>query len=88
MGRIRSFLGVFVFLFAVLFANNSFAAGYTCSTMEYVSCNAGYYLSASGVGNSCNNCTAVASDETQSCTESCTADCDFKCNTNSLRMSL
>ena len=82
MGRIRSFLGVFVFLFAVLFANNSFAAGYTCSTKEYVSCNAGYYLSGSGAGNSCNDCTTVASDETQSCTTSCTADCDFACNTN------
>ena len=56
MGRIRSFLGVFAFLVTVLFAGNSFAAGYTCTTKQYVSCNSGYYLKGSGAGNSCEKC--------------------------------
>ena len=59
MGKIRSFLGIFVFLFSVVFATNSFAAGYTCdTTKQYTACAAGYYLSGTTAGNSCVACPA------------------------------
>lgn len=71
MGKIRSFLGIFVFLFSVVFATNSFAAGYTCdATKQYTSCSIGYYMTASSsstvydatgdTGNYCATCPSTA----------------------------
>ena len=57
MGKIRCFLRFFVLFIGVVFATNSFAAGYTCNDIKmYTSCNAGYFLNGTGVGNSCVAC--------------------------------
>ncbi len=60
MEKKRNFLGFLASLFMIVFTSSAFAAaGYVCSTKQYTSCNAGYYLTASGVGNSCSSCTSV-----------------------------
>ncbi|MDE6481718.1 MAG: InlB B-repeat-containing protein [Alphaproteobacteria bacterium] len=57
MEKKRSFLGFLASLFIVFFTANAFAAGYTCNDLKkYTSCNAGYYLNGTGVGNSCTKC--------------------------------
>lgn len=57
MGRFSEFLRLCAILFVSFFVVDAFGAGYTCpSYKQYTSCNAGYYLSGTGVGNSCVIC--------------------------------
>lgn len=57
MEKKRSFLGFLASLFIVFFTANAFAAGYTCDELKkYTSCNAGYYLNGTAVGNACVKC--------------------------------
>ena len=43
MGKIRKFLGFFVFLVSVVFGANAFATGYVCDDIKkYTSCDVGY----------------------------------------------
>ncbi len=57
MGRFSGFLRLCAILFVSFFVVDAFGAGYTCpSYKQYTSCNAGYYLSGTGVGNSCVIC--------------------------------
>ena len=55
--RMSRFLRVFAVIFSLFFVGNAFAAGYTCASYKkYTSCNAGYYLTGTAVGNSCAAC--------------------------------
>ncbi|MBD5400960.1 InlB B-repeat-containing protein [bacterium] len=74
MAKKCRFLGILASLAIALFTTNSFAADYTCSTVrEYTSCNAGYYLSGTGAGNSCIDCkTASNTTSTNNITRDCT----------------
>ncbi len=57
MEKKRCFLGFLASLAIVFFTTTVFAAGYTCSTKKYTSCNSGHYMSGgTGAGNSCNSC--------------------------------
>ncbi|MBP3316428.1 MAG: InlB B-repeat-containing protein [Alphaproteobacteria bacterium] len=73
----RKFLGFLTFFIGMIFAANSFAAGYVCDDlMKYMSCNVGYYLSDCRApydghtlseddlttGNSCLPCSALGND--------------------------
>ena len=75
MGKNRCFLGIFASLFIALFTSNLLASGYDCSVYKkYTSCNTGYYLNGTGVGNSCTACTSVAAtDLTQTCNRNATS---------------
>lgn len=68
MGKIRSFLGIFVFLFSVVFATNSFADGYVCDDLKtYTSCNAGYFMD----GTTCTKCGTYSSTGENNTATSC-----------------
>ena len=57
---------------------DSFASGYVCDDLkEYVSCSAGYYLSGTGVGNSCKPCPANSSTEAGNTSASCTCNAGY-----------
>ncbi len=57
MGKMSRFLRICAVLSAMFFSTNVFAAGYTCDNVkQYTSCSAGYYLTGTGVGNSCAKC--------------------------------
>ncbi|MDW2958624.1 MAG: InlB B-repeat-containing protein [Alphaproteobacteria bacterium] len=57
MGRFSRFLRFCAILVVSFFTVNAFGAGYTCPTLKkYTSCNPGYYLSGTGVENSCKQC--------------------------------
>ena len=57
MGKLRRFLGLFVCFVALIFASNSFGAGYTCPDLKkYISCNTNKHLTSTEVGNSCVDC--------------------------------
>ena len=86
MGKIRKFLGLFVFLVSVVFGANAFAAGYVCNDIKkYTSCNSGFFLSDCGttydgrtlssssltVGNSCKPCSDAGSSYTCSGQKTC-----------------
>ena len=76
MGKMSRFLRICAVLSAMFFATNVFAAGYTCDNVkQYTSCSAGYYLTGTGVGNSCAKCpdgwTSVANGTTVGAAASC-----------------
>ena len=70
MGKIRCFLGIFASLFVLSLTGQTLAAGYSCPDYkQYTSCNSGYYMTASGPGNACSECSSVKNTTgTQPCT--------------------
>ncbi|MBR2392935.1 MAG: InlB B-repeat-containing protein [Alphaproteobacteria bacterium] len=73
MGKIRCFLRFFVLFAGVVFTTNSFAAGYICDDIKmYTSCNAGYYLNGTEVGNSCVACPENSSTTDENSASACT----------------
>ena len=71
MGKLRRFLGLFVCFMTLIFASNSFAAGYTCPDLKkYISCNTNKHLTSTEVGNSCVDCpdNSVSDGTTTYCT--------------------
>jgi len=69
VGRMSRILRFFVCFGMLFFAGNALAAGYSCSSqIKYTSCNAGYYLSGSGVGNSCASCSSAQNTSVVSAT--------------------
>ena len=56
MSKILRYLACLAML---MFVGNALAAYDNCS-IQYTSCNSGYYMSGSGAGNSCNACTGVS----------------------------
>ena len=67
------FLRCCAFLSILFFSANAFAEGYTCDPYKrYTACNQNYYLSGTGVGNSCLRCptnsTTAANNTSTTCT--------------------
>ena len=61
MGRKRSLLGFFAYLCMALFTHNAMAEGYVCEdSMQFITCDAGFYLNSESVGNDCVDCTTAA----------------------------
>ena len=58
MSKILRYLACLAML---MFVGNALAAYDNCS-IQYTSCNSGYYMSGSGAGNSCNACTGVSAN--------------------------
>ncbi|MBE6461790.1 MAG: hypothetical protein E7006_03030 [Alphaproteobacteria bacterium] len=60
VGRMFRFLRIVALLPVLFFTSNLMAAGYTCLAdgvnVEYTACDSGYYLTGTGVGNSCVSC--------------------------------
>ena len=77
MGKIRSFLGIFVFLFSVVFATNSFADGYVCDDLKtYTSCNVTYFMD----GTTCTKCGKYSSTGENNTSTSCTCNDGYTTN--------
>lgn len=57
MGKKRSFLGFLATIYLVFATANALAAGYTCPALKkYTSCETGYYMTSTSVGNACKTC--------------------------------
>ena len=57
MGKKRSFLGFLATIYLVFATANALAAGYTCPALKkYTSCETGYYMTNTSVGNACTIC--------------------------------
>ena len=76
MGKLRRFLGLFVFFATLTFASNSFAAGYTCPDLKmYISCSEDKRLTAvNEAENSCVDCPGRSSADAGNATIYCNCD--------------
>ena len=85
MGKLRRFLGLFVFFATLTFASNSFAEGYTCPDLKmYISCSEDKRLTEVGVAeNSCVDCPGHSSADADNATIYCNCDTGYNASGSS-----